>query len=131
MRNNYDYQAYHALLEKQGFSWEAISAMESMAGGREKFIKFCRAGKFNQCREYYDTLDALEDLGIPLPEIGAIPDIGTVRERALHRLIELKEKFDICFNVYCCEKHVVIYLPSLKKLNKVKNSLDIYDLIEE
>lgn len=126
----YDFNAYQALLQKEGFSYEAIDVIIKMVG-EKNFVKFCRAGKFKHCREYFDTLDALDDLGIPLPEIGAIPYIGTVRERALDRLNELKKKFNIVFGVDCWEKHVVVYLPSLKKLDEVKNNLDIYDLIEE
>lgn len=125
----YDFNAYQALLQKEGFSYEAIDVIIKMVG-EKNFVKFCRAGKFKHCHEYFDTLDALDDLGIPLPEIGAVPYIGTVRERALDRLNELKKKFDILFGADCLEKHVVIYWPSLKKLDKAQEDPDFYDMIE-
>jgi len=132
-RNNQDLAAYYSFLRNKNFSCEAIYAMQKIAGDTEKnWLKFLRNGEFAACKEFYDTLDALDYLNVDLPEIDRVPSVDNLRDLALIRLNELKEKFNIVFAVAdLYNKHVVIYLPSLNTFRKVAAENNLWEILDD
>lgn len=134
-KTSFDLSTYISFLRNEcHFSANAVEAMQIIAGGTErKFLQFCRNGKYRGCREFYDTLDALDYLDVDLPEIDRVPSISNLRDLAKLRLNELKEKFNIVFAIECgfSNKCVVIYLPSLKKLRDTQNEIDLREILDD